>query len=148
MVPGLQGFQNFTKRQWLTIFVFAVADFCSAICVSLQAPFYPHGKRLLVLITYLYTYLPMQTDSSICKNFRGRKERSNCHGIWPRFWHFRAHRIHRFTHLGQKPLQGRSQESVQHWDFDYRNVLHLVRIAGSHPKWKNFHRPQLRRARR
>ena len=44
MVPGLQGFQNFSKRQWLTLFVFAVADFCSAICVSLQAPFYPHGK--------------------------------------------------------------------------------------------------------
>jgi MFS family permease len=33
--------QTFTRRQWLTLFVFAVADFCSAICVSLQAPFYP-----------------------------------------------------------------------------------------------------------
>ena len=32
---------KYTRRQWITIFVFAVADFCSAICVSLQAPFYP-----------------------------------------------------------------------------------------------------------
>ena len=34
-------FSSFTKRQWLTVAVFAVADFCSAVCVSLQAPFYP-----------------------------------------------------------------------------------------------------------
>ncbi|XP_063223855.1 MFS-type transporter SLC18B1-like [Bacillus rossius redtenbacheri] len=33
---------SFTKRQWLTLVVFGVADFCNAICVSLQAPFYPH----------------------------------------------------------------------------------------------------------
>ncbi|XP_026686003.1 MFS-type transporter SLC18B1-like [Diaphorina citri] len=32
----------FTKRQWLTLIVFSIADFCNAICVSLQAPFYPH----------------------------------------------------------------------------------------------------------
>jgi len=32
---------NFSKRQWLTLIVFAIADFCSAVCVSLQAPFYP-----------------------------------------------------------------------------------------------------------
>lgn len=32
---------NFTKRQWLTLVVFSIADFCNAICVSLQAPFYP-----------------------------------------------------------------------------------------------------------
>ncbi|KAL0281503.1 UNVERIFIED_CONTAM: hypothetical protein PYX00_002475 [Menopon gallinae] len=32
---------NFTKRQWLTLIVFSIADFCNAICVSLQAPFYP-----------------------------------------------------------------------------------------------------------
>ncbi|CAH0393352.1 unnamed protein product [Bemisia tabaci] len=34
-------FSNFTKRQWLTLVVFSIADFCNAICVSLQAPFYP-----------------------------------------------------------------------------------------------------------
>lgn len=34
-------FRNLTRRQWLTVLVFAVADFCSAVCVSLQAPFYP-----------------------------------------------------------------------------------------------------------
>ncbi|KAL1491150.1 hypothetical protein ABEB36_011790 [Hypothenemus hampei] len=32
---------NFTKRQWLTLIVIGIADFCNAICVSLQAPFYP-----------------------------------------------------------------------------------------------------------
>lgn len=32
---------NFTKRQWLTLIVMALADFCNAICVSLQAPFFP-----------------------------------------------------------------------------------------------------------
>lgn len=32
---------NFTKRQWATLIVFSIADFCNAICVSLQAPFYP-----------------------------------------------------------------------------------------------------------
>ena len=38
---SLNGFRKFNRKQWLTIFVFAIADFCSAICVSLQAPFYP-----------------------------------------------------------------------------------------------------------
>ncbi|KAJ8956809.1 hypothetical protein NQ318_014223 [Aromia moschata] len=32
---------RFTKRQWLTLIVIGIADFCNAICVSLQAPFYP-----------------------------------------------------------------------------------------------------------
>ncbi|XP_045471927.1 MFS-type transporter SLC18B1-like [Harmonia axyridis] len=32
---------DFTKRQWLTLIVIGIADFCNAICVSLQAPFYP-----------------------------------------------------------------------------------------------------------
>uniref|UniRef100_U5EXX6 Putative mfs-type transporter n=1 Tax=Corethrella appendiculata TaxID=1370023 RepID=U5EXX6_9DIPT len=32
---------NFTKRQWLTLIVMGLADFCNAICVSLQAPFFP-----------------------------------------------------------------------------------------------------------
>ena len=35
---------NFSQRQWLTILVFAIADFCAACCVSLQSPFYPQGK--------------------------------------------------------------------------------------------------------
>lgn len=34
------GFE-FSRRQWLTIVVISVADFCNAICVALQAPFYP-----------------------------------------------------------------------------------------------------------
>ncbi|KAK9718520.1 Major Facilitator Superfamily [Popillia japonica] len=32
---------GFTRRQWLTLVVISIADFCNAICVSLQAPFYP-----------------------------------------------------------------------------------------------------------
>uniref|UniRef100_A0A0A9WX84 MFS-type transporter C6orf192 n=1 Tax=Lygus hesperus TaxID=30085 RepID=A0A0A9WX84_LYGHE len=32
---------SFSKRQILTLVVFSIADFCNAICVSLQAPFYP-----------------------------------------------------------------------------------------------------------
>ncbi|XP_019866996.1 MFS-type transporter SLC18B1 [Aethina tumida] len=32
---------QFTKRQWSTLIVISIADFCNAICVSLQAPFYP-----------------------------------------------------------------------------------------------------------
>lgn len=30
-----------TNRQWATALVIAFADFCSAVCISLQAPFYP-----------------------------------------------------------------------------------------------------------
>ncbi|XP_055384964.1 MFS-type transporter SLC18B1-like isoform X2 [Condylostylus longicornis] len=33
---------NFTKRQWLTLLVIGLADFFNAVCVSLQAPFFPH----------------------------------------------------------------------------------------------------------
>lgn len=40
---------QFTKRQWLTLAVISVADFCNAICVSLQAPFYPHE---VILFSY------------------------------------------------------------------------------------------------
>ncbi|KAK3923553.1 MFS-type transporter SLC18B1 [Frankliniella fusca] len=32
---------QFTRTQWLTLIVISIADFCNAICVSLQAPFYP-----------------------------------------------------------------------------------------------------------
>ncbi|XP_043211164.1 MFS-type transporter SLC18B1-like [Amphibalanus amphitrite] len=36
------GDKGFSRQQWVTLFVFSLADFCSAVCVSLQAPFYPH----------------------------------------------------------------------------------------------------------
>ncbi|PZC87305.1 hypothetical protein B5X24_HaOG201541 [Helicoverpa armigera] len=35
------GLADFSRRQWLTIVVISIADFCNAICVALQAPFYP-----------------------------------------------------------------------------------------------------------
>jgi hypothetical protein len=34
-----------TNRQWATALVIAFADFCSAVCISLQAPFYPAEVR-------------------------------------------------------------------------------------------------------
>ncbi|CAG9576127.1 unnamed protein product [Danaus chrysippus] len=37
---------NFTRRQWLTVIVISAADFCNAICVALQAPFFPHEAEL------------------------------------------------------------------------------------------------------
>lgn len=38
---------QFTKRQWLTLIVISIADFANAICVSLQAPFYPQEVRII-----------------------------------------------------------------------------------------------------
>ncbi|XP_038209175.1 MFS-type transporter SLC18B1-like [Zerene cesonia] len=32
---------KFTRRQWSTLVVISIADFCNAICVALQAPFFP-----------------------------------------------------------------------------------------------------------
>lgn len=32
---------RYTRRQWVTLVVFSFAQFCNAVCVSLQAPFYP-----------------------------------------------------------------------------------------------------------
>lgn len=32
---------NFTRRQWSTLLLIGLADFANAICVSLQAPFFP-----------------------------------------------------------------------------------------------------------
>lgn len=32
---------GYSKRQWVTLVVFSAAQFCNAVCVSLQAPFYP-----------------------------------------------------------------------------------------------------------
>lgn len=37
----MKNLRAFSKRQILTLVVFSIADFCNAICVSLQAPFYP-----------------------------------------------------------------------------------------------------------
>ncbi|CAL4108385.1 unnamed protein product, partial [Meganyctiphanes norvegica] len=32
---------SYSRRQWVTLVVFSIAQFCNAVCVSLQAPFYP-----------------------------------------------------------------------------------------------------------
>ncbi|XP_072935433.1 MFS-type transporter SLC18B1-like [Epargyreus clarus] len=34
-------FGDFSRRQWMTIVVISLADFFNAVCVALQAPFYP-----------------------------------------------------------------------------------------------------------
>jgi hypothetical protein len=36
-----------TRRQWLTVIVFGLANFTSAVCISLQAPFYPQEVSLI-----------------------------------------------------------------------------------------------------
>jgi len=35
------GMGNLTREQWLTVVTFVVVNFCNAMCVSMQAPFYP-----------------------------------------------------------------------------------------------------------
>lgn len=32
---------SYSRRQWVTLVIFSIAQFCNAVCVSLQAPFYP-----------------------------------------------------------------------------------------------------------
>lgn len=41
---------KFTKRQWLTLIIIGLADFCNAICVSLQAPFFPQEVSFYFVI--------------------------------------------------------------------------------------------------
>ena len=38
--------RSFTGRQAKTLAAFAVAEICQAVCVSLQAPFYPHEAEM------------------------------------------------------------------------------------------------------
>jgi len=40
--PKKMAFANFNRQQWLTAITFIVVNFCNAMCVSMQAPFYPH----------------------------------------------------------------------------------------------------------
>lgn len=37
---------RFSRRQWLTLVIIGLADFCNAICVSLQSPFFPQEAEL------------------------------------------------------------------------------------------------------
>ena len=43
---------DLTKRQWATAVVIAFADFCTAVCVSLQAPFYP--AEVIIVFCFYY----------------------------------------------------------------------------------------------
>lgn len=69
------GLRDFTQKQWLTIVVIAIADFCNAICVALQAPFYPQEVctfylflefRTLKGIKIKRTNEPLYTFLSVC----------------------------------------------------------------------------------
>ena len=44
-----------SRRQWATAAVIAFADFCSAVCVSLQAPFYP--AEVIHSYSFLFTLI-------------------------------------------------------------------------------------------
>jgi len=37
---------SYSRKQWIILIVFCVAQFFNAVCVSLQAPFYPHEAEL------------------------------------------------------------------------------------------------------
>lgn len=39
-----------SRRQWLTVLVFGVANLTSAVCISLQAPFYPLEVSIYFII--------------------------------------------------------------------------------------------------
>lgn len=55
---------QFTKRQWLTLIVISIADFANAVCVSLQAPFYPQE---VIRQTYIYYTKPEQHQEQCYK---------------------------------------------------------------------------------
>jgi hypothetical protein len=53
---------EFTRRQWLTLIVISIADFCNAICVSLQAPFYPQEVSFYQKKNIYYRYCKLLTS--------------------------------------------------------------------------------------
>lgn len=59
---------NFTRRQWLTLIVIGVADFCNAICVSLQAPFYPQEVSIGIVISVFDLINAVTTMETIIQN--------------------------------------------------------------------------------
>lgn len=66
---------RFTKRQWLTLIVISIADFANAICVSLQAPFYPQEVCLTIVSSapcseakYLSSWFEFYVNMSIIRN--------------------------------------------------------------------------------
>lgn len=48
---------NYTRKQWLTLIVFSIAQFFNAVCVSLQAPFYPHEAELKGATATQYSFV-------------------------------------------------------------------------------------------
>lgn len=62
---------NFTRRQWSTLTIIGLADFANAICVSLQAPFFP--QEVIETFLYLFIYLGLGV-TLIKKIFKYLKE--------------------------------------------------------------------------
>uniref|UniRef100_A0A2P2HZD3 MFS-type transporter SLC18B1-like n=1 Tax=Hirondellea gigas TaxID=1518452 RepID=A0A2P2HZD3_9CRUS len=48
---------QYTRRQWMTLVVFSLAQFCNAVCVSLQAPFYPHEAEMKGATATQYSFV-------------------------------------------------------------------------------------------
>lgn len=48
---------EYTRKQWLTLIVFSIAQFCNAVCVSLQAPFYPHEAEMKGATATQYSFV-------------------------------------------------------------------------------------------
>jgi hypothetical protein len=49
--PGQRRAERFTRQQWATIVIIGSVHFGSAICISLQAPFYPKEvSNIFILI--------------------------------------------------------------------------------------------------
>ncbi|XP_018012632.2 MFS-type transporter SLC18B1-like [Hyalella azteca] len=49
--------RNYTRKQWLTLIVFCIAHFCNAMCMSIQAPFYPHEAEKKGATTMQYSFV-------------------------------------------------------------------------------------------
>ena len=48
---------QYTRKQWMTLIVFSIAQFCNAVVVSLQAPFYPHEAELKGATATQYSFV-------------------------------------------------------------------------------------------
>lgn len=45
---------KFNRRQWSTLAIIGLADFANAICVSLQAPFFPQEVCFFISLIFIH----------------------------------------------------------------------------------------------
>lgn len=122
---------NFTRRQWLTLIVIGLADFCNAICISLQAPFFPQevSKRLERKQNKLL--------KTTCYLIAGREEGRHRNRIRFSVWHLRAGRFSHFAILRSISESHRTQSIIQRRNLHHRHGGHLLWTAG--PNCGRFH---------